>query len=192
MDLSEIDKKYPRGKHIIVAALIALSVALEVVVHIYFNTAIAYTHVFYLAIALAGIWYYRKAAIIALVFGLIHISVDYAMTGALNPAAVFRAAMFVIVAYVIGTFSESANRYYEERKEKHLALVGFVEEVRLRIKVPVGAIRNDLSGISRRVEKGEMEDEEIAAALEVQIAHAEKILASLRELQQGIVDEHYS
>ncbi|QSZ68133.1 hypothetical protein RJ40_11820 [Methanofollis aquaemaris] len=191
MDFSEIDKKYPWARLAIVVTLIALSVALEVGVHIHFNTAVAYTHVFYLVIALTGIWYYRKAAVIALVFGLIHIGVDYAMTGALDPAAVFRAAMFVIVAYVIGALSESANRYYEEREEKHRALVGFVEEVRLRIKTPVGTIRDDLTGISRRVERGEMEDGEIAAALEMQIAHAEQVVASLRELQQGVIEEHH-
>ncbi|QYZ80124.1 hypothetical protein E2N92_12150 [Methanofollis formosanus] len=192
MDFSEIDRKYPWGKPVIVAALIALSVALEVVVHIHFNTAVAYTHIFYLVIALTGIWYYRKAAVIALVFGLIHIGVDYWMTGVLDPAAVVRAAMFVIVAYVIGALSESSDRYYQEREEKHRALVGFVEEVRLRIKGPIRTMQEDLAGICRRVERGEMENDAVAAALEEQIAHAEKVVASLRELQQGVIEEHRS
>lgn len=192
MDLSEIDRNYPWGKPVIVTALVALSVALEVVVHIHFKTAVAYTHVFYLVIALAGIWYYRKAALIALVLGLVHIGVDWWMTGALDPAAVVRAAMFVIVAYVIGTLSESSDRYYREREEQHRALVGFVEEVSLRIKGPIGTMQEDLAGLCRRVERGEMESDAVTAALEVQIAHAEEVVASLRELQQGVIEEHRS
>ncbi|TAJ45478.1 hypothetical protein [Methanofollis fontis] len=189
MDLSEIDKKYTWIRPAIVVALITLSVVLEVVVHIYLSTAVAYTHIFYLVIALTGIWYYRKAAYIALGFGLIHIAVDYWLTGTLDPAAVVRAVMFVIVAYVIGALSESSNFHHEERERKHKALIGFITEVALRIKTPISVIQENLSGICHGIETGEMDNEEITAALQVQISHTEKILATLRELNQAVIDE---
>ncbi|HDS64249.1 MAG TPA: hypothetical protein ENN52_09090 [Methanofollis liminatans] len=53
----------------------------------------------------------------------------------------------------------------------------------------MSVIRENLGEIGRGIETGEMEKEEVLAALQVQISHAEKILATLRELNQGVVDE---
>ncbi|MDD3111596.1 MAG: hypothetical protein PHU26_04805, partial [Methanofollis liminatans] len=105
------------------------------------------------------------------------------------PAALVRAAMFVVVAFVIGSLSESKDLLAAERERKHNALVGFIAEVGLRIKTPMSVIRENLGEIGRGIETGEMEKEEVLAALQIQISHAEKILATLRELNQGVVDE---
>lgn len=190
MNLHEIIEHYPWLKLAVVAGLVAISVVVEIVVHAYLNISVAYTHVFYLVIVIAGIWYYKKAVLLALFLGVLHIAVDYFLTGVVfDPAALVRAAMFVVVAYVVGWLSESKDRYFIERERKHRALIGFVTEVALRIKTPVGVIRENLDDICHSIDAGEMSMEEVHLALQVQSTHAEKILATLRELNQGVVDE---
>lgn len=188
--MHEIAGRHPWIKPTVVIGLVAVCVALEVLVHAHLNISVAFTHIFYLPIAIAGIWYYKKAVPLALFLGAMHIGVEYLMAGTLfDPAALVRAAIFVVVAYVIASLSESRDLLAVEREQKHRALVAFISEVGLRIKTPMSVIRENLDDISRSIEAGEMEKEEVRAALQVQISHAEKILATLRELNQGVIDE---
>jgi len=188
--MHDIAWRHPWIKPAVVIGLVAVCVALEVLIHAYLNIAVAFTHIFYLPIVIAGIWYYKKAVVIALLLGAMHIAVEYFTMGfVFEPAALVRAAMFVVVAFVIGSLSESKDLLAAERERKHNALVGFIAEVGLRIKTPMSVIRENLGEIGRGIETGEMEKEEVLAALQVQISHAEKILATLRELNQGVVDE---
>jgi signal transduction histidine kinase len=182
--------KNPLFKPAVVIGLVIVSLALEVLVHAYLNISVAFTHIFYLPIVIAGIWYYKKAVLLALFLGVLHIAVEYSLAGTLfDPAAVIRAVMFVLVAYVIGSLSESKDLLAEEREKKHKALLGFIAEVGLRIKTPMSVIRENLDEIGRGIETGEMTKEEVQAALQIQISHAEKILATLREMNQGVIDE---
>lgn len=181
-----------RGRYIraaVVTALTLLSLALEGVVHFGMNISVAYTHIFYLPIALAGIWYHRKAVLLAALLGGVHIFIGTLSIGAVEPAAVVRAAMFVTVAYVIGSLSESRDRALEETEKKHRTMVGFISEVALRIRTPILLIQENLRDACQDLESGEMEKNHVADLLRVQISHAEKILATLRELNQGVVEE---
>jgi len=189
-NMHEIVKSHPWIRRAVVAGLSIIAVVMEVVVHAYLNISVAYTHIFYLPIVIAGIWYYKKAVFIALFLGVLHLAVEFFMSGIIfDPAAVVRAAMFVLVAYVIGSLSESKDLLYEDREKKHKALIGFISEVALRIKTPMSVIHENLCDISRGIDAGEMDQDEVQAALQIQISHAEKILATLRELNQGVIDE---
>lgn len=176
-------------KAAVVTALVLLSLALEVVVHLGMSVSVAYTHIFYLPIALAGIWYYQKAVPVAVLLGGTHIAVEALSVGAIDPAAVGRAVMFVVVAYVIGSLSESRDRARAERERKHRTMVAFISEVSLRIKTPILLVQESLQDACLAAEKGEMGKEEVLDLLRVQICHAERILATLRELNQGVIEE---
>ncbi|MDK2974138.1 MAG: hypothetical protein PWP08_509 [Methanofollis sp.] len=190
MNLRENIENHPWIKPAVVIGLIIVSVALEIFVHVYLNISVAYTHIFYLPIVIAGIWYYKKAVWIALFFGVLHTVVEFFMTGVIfDPVALVRAAMFILVACVVGSLSESRDRLFEERETKRLALVAFISEVALRIKTPMNVVLENLGEISRGLATGEMDKEEIQVVLQIQIRHAETILATLRELNQGVIDE---
>lgn len=82
------------------------------------HIAIVYTHVFYIPILLAGIWYHKKAVYVALVLGLVHILVTIFSPLPLSVSEFVRAAIFIAVGYVVGFVSEKAE--VEERLRESL------------------------------------------------------------------------
>lgn len=104
------------------------------------GTEVVYTHFFYLPIILAGLWYYKKAAVIAIVLGLSHVSAGYLFTGTVSVGTLIRAAMFLVVSLIVGHISERKDRYFEDLKssiKQHDLVLGAVSE---------GIVSMDLGG----------------------------------------------
>jgi len=78
--------------------------------------SVVYTHLFYVPILLAGMWYQKKAVYVAIFFGLLHISLTYLSSDYFEVWSLGRAAIFILVAYTIGYVSE--KRAKEEKKLK--------------------------------------------------------------------------
>ena len=99
-----------------------------VVVTVYFaskgETGV-YTHLFYIPILLAGVWYHKKAIYVAFFLSLFYILVTCPLTPPLTPSlsvAVLerileRSVIFVAVAYTIGLVSEKRAKGEERLKE---------------------------------------------------------------------------
>ena len=96
------------------ALLILAGILLEFVVHFWFGIATVYTHFYYLIIVIAGLWYGRKAILIAILFGALHITGSYYTTGTISPDSLLRACMFIIMAFVVGSVAEQMNRYRDQ------------------------------------------------------------------------------
>jgi len=90
----------------LLALVLAASLFLELIVHFVIGVDIVYTHFFYIAIVLAGLWYGMRAIPVGAALGVIHIGVTVLQTGALTPGALGRALMFVVVAAVVGFAAE--------------------------------------------------------------------------------------
>ena len=105
------------------ALLILAGILLAVVVHFWFDIAVVYTHFYYLIIVVAGLWYGRRAILVALLFGAIHIADTYLVTGVITPDALIRACMFVIVALIIGLTVEQSDRYRDQLIARNRDLV---------------------------------------------------------------------
>jgi len=103
--------------------LIILGIILEYVVHFQLRIAVVYTHFYYLIIVLAGLWYGRRAILIAFFFGALHIADTYLTIGNFSPDALIRACMFVIVAFVVGLIAEQMNCYRDQLLERNRELV---------------------------------------------------------------------
>jgi signal transduction histidine kinase len=133
------------------ALLIIAGIFLEFVVHFRFGIATVYTHFYYLIIAIAGLWYGRKAILIAFLFGALHITGSYLTTGNITPDALLRACMFVIVASVIGAIAEKMNSYRDQLAGRNRELL----EANTRLESSQSAYEtanrklNLLSGITR-------------------------------------------
>src|SRR5512137_2321985 len=89
-----------RARDLVIFLLAAACTALELVVHLGMGISVVYTQLFYLVIILAAYWNREKAVILAAYLGILHVGVGIAVTGAVDPAAVARAMLFVVVALV--------------------------------------------------------------------------------------------
>lgn len=105
---------YVRQKGAFLSLFIALVVLMEYIVHYELQVSIVYTHLYYLIIIIAAIWYQKKAVFVAIFLGLLHILVTYSIMGTLYPEAVIRAVMFCIVAFIVGALVGCLNLFREE------------------------------------------------------------------------------
>jgi signal transduction histidine kinase len=105
------------------AFLILLGLLLEFIVHFQLHIATVYTHFYYLIIVVAGLWYGRRAILIALFFGALHITDTYLTIGIITPNALIRSCMFVIVAFVVGLIAEQMNCYRDQLLSQNRELV---------------------------------------------------------------------
>jgi len=85
-------------------------------VNIVLGLDVVYTHLFYIPIILAGIWFYKKAVYVALFFGAFHILINYTVSGTFIYGTFFRAAFFLLIAYIVGAIAEKKDHLYAELK----------------------------------------------------------------------------
>ena len=90
------------------------TVGVVILVTIYINLVskidVVYTHLFYIPIILAAIFYHRKAVYLALFLGVFHIGINYFVAGFFTYEAVLRAIMFLMIAYIIGSIVENKDQ----------------------------------------------------------------------------------
>lgn len=103
-----------KSKLLSLTIFILLAILLEFVVHYTLKISYIYTHIFYLLILLAAIWYKRNVVFLALFFGILHIIIYYYNVGSLSPEPVFRAIMLCIVALIAGSVVECMTHFRDE------------------------------------------------------------------------------
>lgn len=101
-------------KLILLAALVIVSLLLEVVVHWYLGIEVVYSHFFYIPVVLGAVWYGKRGTLVALILGAALLTGTYVTTGAIDTGAVLRALMFVAVGLVIGTVSDFMKKEQEQ------------------------------------------------------------------------------
>ncbi len=107
-----------RSKALSLVIFILLGVVLEYIVHYTLKISIVYTHLFYIIIVIAAIWYQRGAVWVALFFGFLHILVTYLIDGSISPDSIFRAIMFCVVALMVGWVVYCMNCFRDEEVEQ--------------------------------------------------------------------------
>jgi HEAT repeat protein len=130
-----------RQKWLILGVLILIGLFIEGYFQFYEGISVVYSHFFYIPIVLAAIWYGKKAAVLGLFFGIFHVTGVLYATGSLSPDALVRAAMFVIVALIVGTVADMM------RKEQN-AIVRDATEKALRTRP---GIREGLEDLRNRI-----------------------------------------
>ena len=118
-----IDIKLDKN-HIVLYFTIVACVILAFYVAFVIRTTVVYTHLFYIPIILAGMWYYKKAVYVAFGLGVVHILVTFFSPPPLSIDVFGRAVIFIVVAYVIGFVSEQraeGEDALRESEEKYSA-----------------------------------------------------------------------
>ncbi len=100
--------------NILLLLFIAGCIAVTLYVNLIMGIDVVYTHLFYIPIILAGVLYYRKAVFLALFLGLAHVAIGYYIDGYIVLSTLLRAAIFVLIAYVIGYLAENKDRLYDD------------------------------------------------------------------------------
>ena len=115
-------QSFNRPHPVVFILLVLAGLDLEYVIHYHMGITVVYTQFYYLIIVIAGLWYGRKAVWVALLFGSLHVTVTYLLTGQLSPDALMRGCMMLIVALVVGSIVEQMRCYYERILEQNRKL----------------------------------------------------------------------
>ncbi len=119
--------KSPENKFLALVFTIVACVILAFYVTLVMHKTVVYTHFFYIPIILAGVWYQKKALYVAIGLGMVHILVTHLSTIPLSVNEFERAAIFILVAYVIGSVSERQVVAEEKLRSAHRQLLDIVE-----------------------------------------------------------------
>jgi len=103
-----------RYKLAILLSLVALSVALEAVVHHAMGIEVVYSHFFYIPVVLGAVWYGKRGVLGAVFLAAVYVGDYFLIGGAVPVDAWIRALMFVVVAVVIGTVMDYVHREQEQ------------------------------------------------------------------------------
>jgi len=177
------------------ALLIFTGILLELVIHYQLKISVVYSHFFYLIIAIAGLWYGRKAVFVALFFGVLHISVGWMIVGSISPDSLVRAAMLLVVAYIIGSIVDTLNGYFGMMEAQNRDLLQVNErlaasehafqtanrKLNLLSSVTRHDIRNQLTALLSYLELSRMQ-----VADPAEIAHIEKEQAAAHAIERQI------
>jgi len=100
-----------RMRIVIGSALLIITLSMAVLISLCFGIDSVYTEIFYIPIILVGLWNYKKALYVALLFGFINIFLGLFMMEFSNADVALidqyiKAVMYLLVAAVVGTLSE--------------------------------------------------------------------------------------
>ena len=102
------DTKY---RDTILVLLIAFSFSVTLYFHIVLKTCVVFTHLFYIPIMLAGLWWKKKSIIVAVFLGVVLISTHILFVSEETVADDYlRVVMFILVASVVGALSEQTMK----------------------------------------------------------------------------------
>jgi len=118
----------------LVGALVILCALAEYYFHFILRVEVVYTHLFYIPIVLAALWWGLTGGLsVSLILSLIYLSLHSlditTHTLAANIAMLGRALMFNFVGFVVGLVSSRKIRATEELKQTHLQLKKSKEEL---------------------------------------------------------------
>lgn len=103
-----------RPKAAIVVFLVAVSVILELVVHVGLGMEAVYSHFFYVPIVLAAAWMGIRGLPVSLFLSALYLADTALLSGTIGPDSSIRAGMFILVSLVIGLISDSTRRKHSE------------------------------------------------------------------------------
>jgi PAS domain S-box-containing protein len=115
--------------------LIMLTVLVCVAITLFANFIMGidkvYTHIFYVPIILAGIWYNRKAVYVALALGLFYVAASSIVDGHVDIDSIFRFFTFLIVAFVVDYLAAARERSHRREIQTERAFRKVAKDLQL-------------------------------------------------------------
>jgi hypothetical protein len=187
-----------RLKVVIIGMLLSVCIFCEIVIHYRTNIDTWYTQFYYILIIIAGVWYQRKAIWIAFFLAALHLFITYSLLQSLTWASLVNASMFICAAILVGMLSEEKEKFHKEImaakneiEKKHSALIGFMTEYTIRLKLPVRLMLDNLQAVYQEIsESPGPASQETKDSLMIQIKITEQILSNLETINRDVTDEN--
>ncbi len=87
-------------------------------------------------------------------------------------------------------YAIAIGRDITEQKKAEEALLAYMTEMAMRIKQPVGIVRDNLQDITQLIRDGKLSKDEIAMLLDAQVRNAAQIATNVQEFQKAILDKN--
>jgi PAS domain-containing protein len=131
--------------------LLTLMVLVCLIITIYANFYIGidkvYTHIFYVPIIIAGIWYHRKAIYVALGLGLTYVIASSLHNGIIDPDSILRFLIFLIVAGVVSSLASARERFHNKELQTERAFRRVAKDLQLILEsTDEGIYTTDVEG----------------------------------------------
>ncbi|MBL7152710.1 MAG: hypothetical protein ISS79_03270 [Phycisphaerae bacterium] len=175
-------EKYKIG---LMAGLLAGACFLSYYFHAFLETCVLVSHVFYIPIILAAVWWGRKGLVVAafssvfLIFSHLFFIPDVAGTD-----AYFRGLMFVVIAFVVGELSEHIGREKEELRAVYKQLR--VDEQHLRAaNQQLDAGNQQLKAANDQLQASE---QQVRAANQQLVANEQQLKAANQQLRAEVAE----
>lgn len=113
----------------IFAILIIVGILFEIVVHYFWNIEVVYTDFYYVIVLFAGLWYGRKAVLVAFLFGGLHFIISYLIVSAFTLDPLLYMLILILVALIIGTVVDQMKSFRDQVLEQNTQLVGLNQDL---------------------------------------------------------------
>ena len=87
-------------------------------------------------------------------------------------------------------YAIAIGRDITEQKKAEEALLAYMTEMAMRIKQPVGIVRDNLLDIAQLIRDGKLSPDEIAMLLDAQVRNAAQIASNVQEFQKAILEKN--
>ncbi|MDD4136572.1 MAG: hypothetical protein PHT99_01580 [Methanoregula sp.] len=91
-----------------------------------------------------------------------------------------------------GRLSIAIGRDITEQHKAEEALVAYMTEMAMRIRQPVGIIRDNLQDVAGLIRAKKITPEETAMLLDGQVRNATQVAANVQEFQKAIIEKNHA
>ncbi|MEI6293359.1 MAG: hypothetical protein WCP36_06730 [Methanomicrobiales archaeon] len=186
----------PENKKFTLVLLVLFCLFLEETIHLWWGIGEAYTHVFYILLVLAAIWYHERAVFLAIILGVMHIVVSYEVLGILTWPPLLRAMMFILVTAIVAVISSTKDEYQKELVQSkkqieadHENLIAYITECANRLRHPIEIVHDNLRELEKQVDQ-EGPPDDLTIRLQLQVKNTEQIILNLHDLNQAILTDN--
>jgi signal transduction histidine kinase len=131
--------------------IIAMTALVAIYVNILNSTSIVYTHLFYIPIILAGIWYRRLALLVAVCLAVLHVTMNLGVNS-FTYDPIIRGAFFVVVGYLTSSFTENSFTLLNRSKASEAKTWEVRDELECRVHECTAELKSANETLTREIE----------------------------------------
>jgi signal transduction histidine kinase len=127
-----------------------IATLIAVYVNIFNDTSVVYTHLFYIPIILAGIWYRKLAILVAICLGILHVAINIDLnTFAYD--SIIRAAFFIIIGYFAASFAERNFVLLNEFKDSEAKIWDIRDKLEILVQERTEELKNANDSLKKEI-----------------------------------------
>jgi signal transduction histidine kinase len=173
-------------KPVALLMIISLTTLIAIYVNIFNRTSIVYTHLFYVPIILASIWYRRLALLIAICLAILHVAINMS----LDPFTydpIVRAVFFVTVGYLASAFAESKFVFMNQSHASEAKMWGIRDELEVLVQERTEELRNANESLKKEIRAKQQIEKALRKARDQAELYVDLISHDIGNMNQAIM-----